>query len=462
MTDATSKWAATELDVSLVDQLEWAVAALGLGRVNRDGEEILIVPLSTPLAAEANGNRDGISSAPLATRDDRALAAAALATHLRCESEAVADWLRQARGAAERSASGAWEAEPIGDPETIRELAEPLLSPFTIRQGHSRLAGCTLERRPTLRIGRLAEGADAAGNPTRRVRFAYYAADGNRWDRETMGRRGWDRVRTTPSRLREIERSSIEAWVEAVSGAEPDAAGDDLVDVTVLWCRWAAGKIILQFDSGPTASIAFAGWASDYTRGGFKPPPFRCPHTGLESYQVIALDDGTVTVPEAVGRCQLTDRELLLQSLATCEVSGLRVDREHLAACQATGRLVLPDRLVRCQWCDRRVIPRQIQRGRCEQCRHSGPLAVDDPRLRALRERHPRILAEMGSGRGWSGWIGEDVGVIVGGSVLKNRLLVFDPRSGTIVRRGTRAGLSRRWKVEPVEEGENRATTPSA
>lgn len=461
MTDATSKRAATELDVSLVDQLKWAAAALGLGRVDCDAEGISVAPLPESLAVDGSDKSDGPVSAPLAGHDVQA--ATALAAHLPCESGAVADWLRQARGEAERSSSGAWEGEPIGDPETIREIAAPLLSPFTIRHGHSRLAGCTLERRPTLRLGRLVEGVDAAGRPTRRVRWRYYAADGSRWDRETIGRRGWDRVRTTQTRLRGSERSSIEAWLAAVAGEERDPVGGDLVDLTVLWCRWAAGKIILQFDSGSTASIAFSGWASDYTRGDLKPPPFRCPRTGLESYHVIALEDGTVTVPEAVARCQLTDRELLLPSLAACQVSGLRVDREHLVTCQASGQLALPDRLVRCQWCDRRVVPRQIQRGRCEQCRNSGPIAAEDPRLDALRERHPRALEEIGNRRGWSGWIDEEVGMIVGGGVIKNRVLVFDPRSGTILRRGTRAGVSRRWKMEVVEERENRATTnPSA
>lgn len=455
MTDTTSKTRATELDPSLVDQLNWAVAALGLGRVECGGETISIESHPAAIPAGATGN---IAGAAIASSDspavlgDQAVAAASMATEIPCQSEPVVAWLRRARQAGQQSASGVWEAAPAGDPETIREIAGPLLSPFAIRQGHCRLAGCTLEKRPTLRLGRLVRGIDATGKPSLRVQWHYYAADGSRWDGETVGRRGWDRLRTTPKRLRASERSSIEAWIAAVAGDEPRLPAEDLIDVTVLWCRWASGKIIIQFDSGPTASIPFAAWASDYTRGGLQPSPFRCDRTGLESYQVIALDDGTVTVPQAVARCELTGHELLMESLATCEVSGLRVERERLVECQATGRLAIPERLLRCDWCNRRMIPDQIQRGRCEACRRLGPIAADDPRLQALRERNPQAVTELGSERGWSGWLAEDVGVILGGGVIKNRLLVFDPRHGMVTRRGSRRGLSRRWKIDTVAD----------
>lgn len=455
MTDATPKTRATELDASLVDQLKWSAAALGLGRVECEAERILIEPHAASVYADTTGGTDGAasgSSHPMPVLGSQKVAAASLATQIPREREAVVAWLRQARQVGEQSPSGAWEAEPAGDPERIREIAGPLLSPFTIRDGHSRLAGCTLEKRPVLRLGRLIEEVDASsGEPTVRVHWRYYAADGSVCDGDTIERRGWDRLRTTQNRLRASERISMEAWVAAVPGDDP-AARRDLVDVTVLWCRWASGKIIIQFDSGPSASIPFAGWASDYALGHLQPPRFHCDRTGIESYEVIALEDGTVTVPEAVGRCDLTGRELPGESLGTCAASSLRVDREYLVACEATGRLGLADHLVRCQWCDRRLVPEQIQRGRCEQCRHAAPIAPGDPRLRALRQRNPQALAELGSGRGWIGWIAGEVGVIVGGRMLRNRMLVFDPNRGTVIRRGTRGGFSRRWKIETVAE----------
>lgn len=442
----------TQLDASLVDQLRWTVAALGLGRVECEGAQLSIEPHAASACTGATDGGAADRSDPMPADRLQRAAAASLPAPIPCESESVAAWLRQARQVAQQSSSGAWEAEPEGDPETIREIAGALLSPFMIRDGHSRLAGCTLEKRPTLRLGRLSEQVDASGERTLRVQSRYYAADGSPWDGDTVTRRGWERLRTTPNRLRASERTSIEAWVAAVAGEDPDALANDLVDVTVLWCRWTSGKIIIQFDSGPSASIPFAGWASDYALGRLQPARFHCARTGLESYQVIALEDGTVTVPEAVGRCELTGRELLTDALATCAASGMRVDRERLVPCEATGRLAIPDHLVRCHWCDRRLMPDQIQRGRCEQCRHAGPIAPDDPQLQPLREHHPQALAELGGGRGWTGWTAGDVGVIVGGGMFTQRLLVFDPLRGTLIRRGTRGRFSRRWKVETVAE----------
>jgi hypothetical protein len=267
------------------------------------------------------------------------------------------------------------EAAPHDEPHSIHEIAGALLRPYQVREGHVALAGCTLEERPTLRL----DFANGEGTAAKRrvggeegVRTEYFGPDGGACEGAALERLGLLRVESVESRLRRSDEASIDRWIAAVDPSDRTS----LVDVWVLWNTWAAGKILVQFDAGESTTIPFAGWARDFALGRQVPPPLRCEESGCESYQVVRLEDGTITVAEALSRCGKTGREVLRDRLVRCEVSGLQIAPEEAERCAVSGRTADRSFLEACACCGRMVVPGVLQGGMCDACRVLGLLSA--------------------------------------------------------------------------------------
>ena len=349
---------------------------------------------------------------------------------------------------AKRTAAGIIEAVPASDPQRVRDLSPAILRRYQVRQGHAELSGCSLEPRPFLRL----TFGEGVGQPDL-VRHLWFADDGQPVEPTLLRRLHFDRLDPVKPRLREGDAANIDRWIAAAwAGSEEETTSvrdtlprQRLISATLGWCRRASGKVAIVFEAGPTAEIPFDGWAADFASGETRPAPFRCPRTGLESDQVIALDDGTVTVPAATDRCAQTGKEVFAETLARCELTGKRVLPECLIRGAVTGRRLLADAAAECQWCQRLVVPGELAAGLCRDCRQRQPVDVPDPLLEKLRKACP----EMARFRRWTGWRDGQVGVFVGRRGFREGLLVADVATGTIRRVGRRWRLGGRWQLTP-------------
>jgi hypothetical protein len=442
---------------SLARQMEWAVFSMGLDwavarsssidRRGADPSTIVIQP----------GERSQIDKPALVSRLQSSVDAIHALTDPLCGDfpltvQGMVDWLATAISIQDGHGGGAWEAEPDGEPCTIHELAARLLGPYQIRDGNVRLAGCTLDELAHLRIGRALSSGE--------VRYQYFGSDGSILASGEVERFGFEHLHKVPSRLRRSDHTGIEKWTVAASDAERrladtrverdtsvvEAAKCTIVDLTVIWSRRASGKIVIQFDAGASVPLAFDGWARDFFSGQQKAPKFLCPATHLESYSLVMLEDGTVTVAEAVACCEVSGAELLISSLDTCQLSGKRVDKQLLAACSITGKRAIADQLIACDWCGEKVVPGVISKGRCDRCRHLRTIASHDFRLRPLFESNSGIEARLGRGR-WTGWIDANLGVLVGSRFGQKELIVFRANDGHVIRRGSKAWPIGHWQL---------------
>ncbi len=433
------------LPAYLTAQLDWTLASLGLHCATVDSGRLTIEPAEESLHFVPQTN--DAAATTLTRRASDAPDIAALPAEIPANVESVIDWLRLARGIQAQHGSGAWEGQPNHEPNTVREVATPLLAPFQIRNGHVSLAGCTLEDRPSLRVG-LVEARNGEAN----LRYSFFGPDGTAINDHAVDHKGLNQVHTVAKRLRQTDHASIERWLQAV---EPHLGHDgggslalvDMVDLTVLWSRWAAGKIVVQFTTGPSVSIPFAGWARDYVAGRLAAPMFRCATSGLTSYEVILLDDGTVTVPTAIGKCAISGRERLLADLDTCQLTQQTVGRELLQRCASTGQWVLADKLTTCQWCERKSSPEKIVDQRCQNCRGENRLASDDLRLQPFLAANRDAVTKLGKLSRWQGWLDDQRGVIMGGNFRQQTFFVFNCPTGEIVRSGFRNRPWGKWRT---------------
>lgn len=341
------------------------------------------------------------------------------------------------------------EAIPPEDPQRVCDISPAILNRYSVRSGHVELSGCTLEPRPFLRL-------TFPGSSPDRLVHIWFGDDGSRVDDQLAKRLHFDGVEPIAPRLRASDVSSIERWIAAAwrtLQVSPNEASrwnrKNLVGGTIAWCRRATGKVAIVFDDGPTAHVSFDGWAADFCSGNARPAPFRCPSTGFESYQVVALDDGTLTVPQAIARCAHSGKEVLADQLSQCELTGQHVLPDYLVRCAVTGRQVLADTAACCQWCQRCVVPGEIERHLCRDCRKRQPISRSHPLLHQIFEAHP----EYRRYRSWTGWTDDSVGVFVGKHRLREIVLVAerdaaDEEAVALIRWGCRWRFGGHWQME--------------
>ncbi|WP_153559056.1 hypothetical protein [Roseimaritima sediminicola] len=361
-------------------------------------------------------------------------------------------------GAAERGDLELVEAVPVGDPQQVREVSGSILDCYRVCDGHSELAGCTLEPRPLLRLTRRTSGDE--------IRHDWFGGDGQTLEPELIPRLGLDRLRRCEPRLRRGDEPVARQWIATAARAVVpiDAAGQARrradadarwLAATVVWCRWASGTVAFRFGNAAVGRCSFAGWAIDFLHGRERPEKYRCPITGYRSYDLLMLGDGTLTVPAAVAVCQATEQTCWKTELEHCEVSGARVREECLVTCPITGRRALPGALKRCSWCERLVVPEQVAAGAdrgpcCRDCREAEPLAEADPLLRQVLTTHPAWARY----RRWRGWEDAERAVLIGQRWGGQLVVLWDRQQKNVRKYGKRGRFTRRWTWVPTQVSE--------
>lgn len=427
------------LEPNLASQLAFTCESLGLAVLpgdrpeNSSGANVGFNITQLPAAHTIAAHKAPANKAPThKVTDDRLNT---LCGPLEASPQAVIGWLRQSTVDQANRSGGAFESEPNCEPTTIHEIAGALLKPFEVRGGQVRLAGCTLDESAHLRIG----WADESG----KLAYRYLSSSGQQLEPGEIAKRGFGDLHTVPNRLRASDRAGIASWVKLACDG---LTHQQLVDVTVMWSRRAAGKIVVQFASGRSVSIPFDGWAREYADGSLQPPKFHCSTSGLDSYHLVELDDGSITVAEAIGRCEVSGIELFRDALATCHLTGKLVNKDLLAQCSVTGHLALKDSLEECLWCGQSSLPGVIFSGVCKRCLGRETMKVNEPSLQKLLQRNPQLGSALNRGS-LSGWAEQELGLVVATRLSQQAMYVFRLADGVVIRSGTRRRPFGKWQI---------------
>jgi len=338
---------------------------------------------------------------------------------------------------------------PVDQPVSVHELSRRLFDAYRVEGGTVRLGGCTLEDRPLLGLSWL--DSDDDGPPSLVQQF--FAPGGEPLDESLRTSLGMDDLVAQRTPPRKMPEEQILHWI-AVSGGDfasdatpAERMRDPHVAACVVWCKFAAGK--LEFNIGnATGEVAFAEWARRLATEEILPHPFRCPHSGDESYHIAATDDGRISIAEGIQACEATGRRVLCEELDVCEATNRRVLKELLGTCPVQQKRVLEALLQPCQMCGESVGPDALRDGLCLACREMTPVRKSDPRMARVLDEYPKLDR-------WRSWqIAETstVYILVAATLLKRLLAVVEKESLELLRLARRGRFSNRWTESPAAE----------
>jgi hypothetical protein len=320
---------------------------------------------------------------------------------------------------------------PADQPTTVHQLTERLFGAYTVDGGTVHLAGCHLDDRPFLRLG------VRCGDDFREIYLDTQGRDVAGDQIAALGMRETARLEKPPKEATSEIRRLAELGTRLAGERIPREAASEPVEVAVLWCKFAEGKLRFTVDEH-TADLPFAGWARALT-----PPPFVCPRTGRSTFHLAATHDGQIVPADAIELCAETGRPMLAGDLVTCSATGRRVCAELVKTCPICGQPVLRRKMVKCRMCRQRVSPAVTERKLCSACRQLRPIKKADPRMARLLDEHPRLDR-------WRGWrLSETatVYILAASGWLRRLLLVVDKESLEIKVLATGNRLARGWQI---------------
>lgn len=311
------------------------------------------------------------------------------------------------------AASSVNHVAPAQQPTSVQQIAGRLFEAYTVDGGSVHLAGCLLEDRVFVRLD------FRAGDLAAEIFLDDRGGEVDRPLVQALGMTETIRLSTPPELLGPEMGPLVQRGTRLFQERLPQHASAELVGATVLWCKFAEGK--LRFTLGEqVADLPFAGWARD-----LRPPAFVCPHTGVSTYHLAATDDGRIVAAEQIDTCAASGRRVLAEELVACSVTGRVVLPEWIATCPVSSESVLDDAMVRCGTCRQRVSPAVLKRNDCAACRRLQRVSKADPRMARLLDEHPRLDR-------WRRWqISEtDIDyILVASGWLKKLLVVADKDS---------------------------------
>ena len=338
-------------------------------------------------------------------------------------------------------------ASAARQPLSVRELAEHLFAQYKVDNGHMRLAGCTLEDRPFLRLSYL-QVPPAEGQP--QLIHCFGNSDGTLVDPELAQSLELDSVVPLSASVPRIDDQLLHDWVDLTRQqfeGQERADAKSLVAVTLVWCKHAEGK--LSFSIGQaSAEVAFSGWGRMFADRRCLPPPYGCPLSGRSSYHLAATDDGQITVAEAIATCEESSRRVIENELRVCAATQCRVLPKFLQECPCSGMHVRASVLQTCEWCQQKVSPRALLNNRCAACRQLKKVTNTNADLGRVLSAYPK-LQRLG---GWKMSESRSAWILVGTSPWKRLLVVVHKQTSEILHMAVGHRLSRAWT--PVGEAE--------
>lgn len=339
-------------------------------------------------------------------------------------------------------------AAPAGQPDSVRQLTSRLFDAYTVDGGGVRLAGCTLEDEPLLR--HTYRIRSASSHVDDRLAHIYTSIEGRPVDESLLAALRADDLVPFDGKPPRATGEELRGWAAAGEQRAPVVAQDEQAERLVtaaVWCKYFHCKLLFEIGEA-RADLSFDGWAQLLVDGEIEPPPFQCAHTGRSSYRVVAIDDGRITVPDAIARCEESGRQVLESDLATCAATGRRALPKFLRTCAVTGDRVVPSAMATCSMCRQCVSPSCLVGGRCQACRSLQTIRADDPRM-------ARVLGEFPKLDRWSRWrIAETHAsyILTATSILRRLLVVLDKDPLDAMHLATGSRFGRRWVDVPQQQ----------
>ena len=328
---------------------------------------------------------------------------------------------------------------PVRQPTSAGEIAERLLPAYRVEGGRIRLAGCSLEDRAFFRIY---ARSPAGSRPQRFVEWTI-DADGRRVDAQVAAPLGLDQIGPMKGRPPELPATAVAELMRLAEHGAVAAHGPlEIVAAALLWCKWASGRLRIEFPSACT-EIRFSDWAAT-----LEAPALVCPETGRHSHAIGMTDDGRIAALEEIAVCQETSRRTLRRELAECSASHVLALAELVETCPITERPVLRRLLATCGPCGEQVSPAAIADGECRACRSLAVALPSDPRIARVLDEYPAL-------DGWRKWRIAETSqcYVMAGSRLFKRLLVVLDRATLEPRRVATGGrFGKSWTVVPREQ----------
>ncbi|TWT85745.1 hypothetical protein Pla123a_05520 [Posidoniimonas polymericola] len=295
---------------------------------------------------------------------------------------------------------------PEGQPERVHDLAGALLGAYQVANGRSHIAGCHFEDVPFVRVTSVAGGDDPA--------FVHTLYDSHG---DAVPQALADQLGLTHTKDLEFHLPAPPHCLAPRGTGAPLPTG-------VVWAKRVSGHI--QFTIGEsTLKAPFEGWAST-----LEAPLVTCPHTGRQTRSLALVEGLGIVAAEEIGRCEVSDRELLDRDLVTCAATGKRVDPGLTKPCPVSGELSLASEFVACKRCGQQVSHASQQGGRCEGCRRMRRVRAGEPSLEAIKAAHPTLAAL----RRWRLAETDSVYLLQGSQALTRYLLVVNRDDLSIVR----------------------------
>ena len=339
-------------------------------------------------------------------------------------------------------------AVPQGQTVSVSELTSRLFEAYTVENGSVRLGGCRLEDRPLLRYTYVIGSGTSPS--AARLAHVYASPDRRPIDDSLLSALGARELAPLDDRPPRVQDADALRWLDFGKQHAPvvaDGEQADLLLVTVVWCKYAQGK--LRFAIGDSrVETDFHGWARLLVDGTISPPPFRCPETGQQSYHLVAIEDGRITVPGVITVCEESGRRVLTSDLEACNITGRCVLPDLLQTCPVSDERLLPSAMVSCSQCLQAVSPHCIRGGRCRACRSLESVLRDDPRI-------ARVLGEYEGLDHWSRWRMAETAtsyILTASALIRRMLVVLDKESLEVTRLAEGTRFSKNWSEVPEEQ----------
>lgn len=317
---------------------------------------------------------------------------------------------------------------PANQVESLHPLTTVLFDVFQLEQGTLQLGGCTMEDRPVLRRTWL----DSEGMP----RHQFFFEDGQRLADELAAELGLhDLAPLSSLQTPPMDQAAVAKWSARAAVDEP------VVLDTVVWCKHATGELTAVGEAG-RLQLPFSGWAAQLLSGAVKPPPYREQRTGDESYELVRLDDGSLTASAAAEACSVSGKIVIRTELRTCAASKRRALKQFFVTCPVSQDQVLEEELRACSQCCQPVGPHcRDERKICAACREMKPAGPADPRLSRILGEHPGL----GPWRRWRIAETNEVYLLGAAALFRKLLLVLDKETLAPRHVAVRSRFSRVW-----------------
>ena len=307
---------------------------------------------------------------------------------------------------------------PADQPRSVHELTERLFPAYTVEDGAVHLAGCRLEDRLFIRMGDSGQARTDTLTMDDTGRAVEEGLARSLGMNDTVA---WvPPPEMPPHQLEEMVRRSTER-----ARKRWGVAGE--LGALFIWCKFAEGK--LRFTIGEQSEdLPFSGWTRTLVA-----PPFRCPHTGMESFHIAATDDGQIVAAESIQTCAETGRRVLATELVICNATGQAVLADQTRICPVAESPVLERLLTTCAMCRQRVSPTVVKSGRCRACRSTRSVAKNEAPLAALLEKYENL-------KHWPKWTMSEttqVHILIAAGWWKRLLLVVDKNSMQVLHAAT-------------------------